>query len=146
MEFNPACLINVILAFLALYFYIVGSYRFFRNKPGFLLYLGLAIAIDVMTALFASLSITPTVQIPDVAAVPWYSLLFKVHVTLSMIGFTGFIALFVYLLVRQRKVLSARIRTWQFKVLLPIWIIGEGIALTNSLSKIFFRVRIFEFI
>jgi hypothetical protein len=144
MDFNPACLINVFLAFMALYFYIIGSYRFFKNRSGFVFYLGLAIAIDVMTAIFASLRITPTVQMPEMATVPWYSLLFKVHVTLSMIGFTGFIALFIYLLFRKRKALSDRLRTWQFKVLLPVWVIGEGIALMNSLSKILFKVRLFE--
>ncbi len=146
MDFNPACLINVFLAFLALCLYMVGSYRFFRDRPGYLFYLGLAIAIDILTALFASFRITPTVQLPDVAVVPWYSLLFKVHVLLSMIGFTGFIILFIYLLVKKRKKMSERLRTWQFRVLLPIWVAGEGIALMNSLSKIFFGVRLFEFL
>jgi Na+/phosphate symporter len=146
MDFNPACLINVFLAFLALYFYFIGSYRFFKNQGGFVFFLGLAIGIDVLTALFASLRVTPTVQLPEVETVPWYSLLFKVHVILSMIGFIGFIALFLYLLVRKRKAISVRIRTWQFKFLLPVWVIGESIALANALSKILFRVRIFEYL
>ena len=146
MDFNPACLINVLLAFLALYFYFLGSYRFFKNRRGFVFFLGLAIAIDVFTALFASLRITPTVQLPAVESVPWYSLLFNVHVCFSMIGFIGFIALFVYLLMRKKKAISVRIRTWQFKFLLPVWVIGESIALMNALSKILFRVRIFEYL
>ena len=79
MDFNPACLINVLLALLALYLYYLGSYRFFKNRQGFIFFLGLAIAIDILTALLASLKITPTVQLPGVLAVPWYSLLFKVH-------------------------------------------------------------------
>lgn len=144
MDFNPACLINILLAFLALYFYFLGSYRFFKTRKGFVFFLGLAIGIDILTALFASLKITPTVQMPDMEAVPWYSLLFKVHVCLSLIGFTGFIALFIYLLSHNRKAISTRLRKWQFKFLLPVWVIGESIALLNALSKIIFRIRIFE--
>lgn len=144
MGFNPACLINVFLAFLALYFYIIGSYRFFKMKQGFLFFLGLAITIDLLTALFASLKITPTTQIPGVESIPWYSLLFNIHVILSMIGFTGFILIFVYALFRNRKLISERLRKWQFQFLLPIWIIGESIALINALSKILLKVRIFE--
>mgnify|MGYP001823038023 CR=1 FL=1 len=146
MEFNPACLINVMLAFLALYFYFLGSYRFFKNRKGFIFFLGLAIGIDILTAIFASLKITPTVQLPGVDTVPWYSLLFKVHVILSMIGFVGFIALFIYLLLRNRQAISSRLRNWQFRFLLPVWVIGESIALANALAKIIFRVRIFEFL
>ena len=146
MDFNPACLINVLLAFLALYFYYLGSYRFFKNRQGFIFFLGLAIGIDILTALFASLKITPTVQLPGVESVPWYSLLFKVHVSLSLIGFVGFIALFIYVLFRNRETISDRLRNWQFRVLLPVWVIGESIALANALSKIIFRIRIFEFL
>jgi hypothetical protein len=144
MSFNPACFINVILAFTAIFLYFTGSYRFYKDKEGYITLLGLAIAIDVITATLASFKLTPTVEIQDVAAVPWYSLLFKVHVTLSMVGFTGFIALFLYLLVNKRNGYSFKIRTWQFKILLPIWIVGESIALINALSKICFRFRIFE--
>lgn len=146
MDFNPACLINVLLALLALFFYIIGSYRFFRNRPYFLAFFALAICIDIATALLASFRITPTTEIPDVAAVPWYSLLFKVHVFLSTAGILGFVLLFVYLLVRNNKGYSERIRSWQFRILLPIWVIGEGIALSNALAKILFHVRLFEYL
>lgn len=144
MQFNPACLINIFLALLALGLYIVGSYRFYKNEKGYLLFLGLAILIDMVTAILASLRITPTSSYFQTAAVPWYSLLFKVHVMLSMIGFLGFIILFIYLLIRKKKQYSDNIRKWQFKILLPVWVIGECIALTNAISKIVFQVRIFD--
>lgn len=144
MEFNPACLINIFLAFLALALYIIGSYRFYKNQKAYLLYLGLAILIDVVTAVLASLRITPTSTYFQTAAVPWYSLLFKVHVTLSMIGFLGFVILFIYLLAIKNRVYSDFIRKWQFRILLPLWVVGECIALTNAISKIIFQIRIFD--
>lgn len=140
----PACLINVALAIMALVLYMIGSYRFYRGKQGFVIVLGLAIAIDIATAILASFKITPTMDIPGVATIPWYSWLFRVHVTLSTIGFVGFIALFVYLLFRNPQKYSPWVRRWQFLVLLPIWVIGEGIALTNALTKIFLHLRLFE--
>lgn len=146
MQFNPACLINIFLAFFALFLYIIGSYRFYKNKSAYVLFLGLAIAIDILTAILASLKITPTSQYFESAAVPWYSLLFKVHVTLSMIGFVGFIALFIYLILSKKKSYREGVRIWQFRFLLPIWIIGESIALINAISKMFFQVRIFDMI
>jgi hypothetical protein len=144
MDFNPACLINIFLAFFALALYIHGSYRFYKNKKGYLLILGLAIVIDAVTAILASLRITPTSHYFESASVPWYSLLFNVHVTLSMIGFTCFILLFLYLVFSKRKSYTDRIRKWQFHLVLPIWVIGESIALSNAIAKLFFRVRIFD--
>lgn len=146
MDFNPLCLINIFLAFFALSLYIFGSYRFYKGKSHFLLFLVIALTIDIATAVLASFKITPTVQIPNVAPVPWYSLLFKVHVLLSMIGIIGFIVLIIYLMVKKSENYSDWIRTWQFKYLLPIWVIGEVIALSNALSKVFFRIRLFEFL
>jgi hypothetical protein len=144
MEFDPLCLINIFLAITALMLYVIGSYRFYRGKKRFLLYLGLAIAIDIITATLASLNITPTAEIPGTVAVPWHSILFIIHVVLSTIGFSGFIVLFIYLLIIKESRYKRWIRTWQFLLLLPVWIIGEGIALSNSLLKICCGVRLFE--
>ncbi len=144
MTFNPSCLINIFLALLALAFYIKGSYRFYKNKNGYIFFLGLAIVIDAVTAILASLKITPTSHHFDTDAVPWYSFLFNIHVVLSMIGFTGFIFLFFYLLSTKRDKQSSWIRNWQFRLLLPVWLIGETIALSNALSKIIFKIRIFD--
>lgn len=143
MEFNPKCLINIILAFLALILYIIASYRFYTNNNAYKTLLGLAILVDVFTATLASLKITPTTQIPDMVAVPWDSFLFQLHVVFSMLGFTGFIALFIYLLVCKSYNYKKWIRKWQFLILLPIWTIGETIALSNALSKICSGIRLF---
>lgn len=146
MDVNPLCLINVFLAILALGLYIVGSHKLYRYRSKYLLYLGLAIGIDILTATLASLRITPTVKLESMVTVPWHSILFKVHVIFSMIGFCGFIILFLYLIFRRSSKYAVWIRKWQYLALLPIWIIGESIALTNSLMKIFFGMRLFDMV
>ena len=70
MSFQPACLINIGLAFIALSLYVIGSYRFYRNKEPFLIYFGMAILVDASTALLASFRITPTTQLPGCEIVP----------------------------------------------------------------------------
>lgn len=146
MNFEPKYLINIVLAFLALVFYIIGSYRFYKNKKRFKFFIGLALLTDVITATLASFKITPTTQIPGTIAVPWDSFLFKIHVVLSTIGITGFLFLFIYLLVCKPSNYKFWIRKWQFLVLLPVWTTGEMIALINALFKLFLGVRLFEFI
>ena len=146
MEYNPLCLINCFLAVLALFFYILGSYRLYHSKKGYLLFLGVAIVIDIATAILASLGITPTVRIENTVSVPWYSILFNVHVTFSMIGFLGFIMLFFYLLIVRPSKYHPVVLKWQFLVLLPIWITGESIALVNSVLKITSKIRLFDMI
>ena len=144
MEFNPKCLINIFLAILALILYIIGSYRFYKNRSAYKLILGLAILVDVATATLASFKITPTTQIPEMKTVPWDSFLFQTHVAFSMIGFLGFILLFIYLLGRRSSGYKNWIRKWQFVALLPIWTIGESIAIGNAISKICYGSRLFE--
>jgi hypothetical protein len=39
-----------------------------------------------------------------------------------------------------------RRRRWQYKFLLPIWLVREGIALVNALVKVLFRVRCYDYI
>jgi hypothetical protein len=146
MNFDPKFLINIGLAILALVYYFIGSFRFYQNKKGFRFFLGLALLTDVITATLASCKITPTTQIPGTVAVPWDSFLFKIHVVLSTLGITGFLVLFIYLLVCKPSNYKSWIRKWQFLGLLPIWITGEMIALINALFKLFLRVRLFELI
>ena len=146
MEFQPLCLINCFLAILGLAIYSFGSYRLYRFQKGYMMLLGIAIAIDIFTAVFASLGITPTVKLENSDTVPWESILFKMHVSFSMIGFGGFIILFIYLLFTHSSKISLFIRKWQFLGLLPIWIIGESIALVNSILKITFGIRLFDII
>jgi|GEM_PF-702525 len=146
MECDATCLINVFLAFFALVLYGIGSYCLYIKGKGAVLILGIAIFIDVVTAVLASFKITPTVQIPGMVAVPWNSALFCLHVVFSMIGFLGFIILFIYLLVRKNAAYKNWIRKWQFYALLPVWVIGELIALSNALLKIVKGVRLFELV
>lgn len=146
MEFQPLCLINCFLAILALAIYFFGSYKLYRFQKGYKLLLGIAIAIDIFTAVFASLGITPTAQLENSVIVPWDSILFKMHVSFSMIGFGGFILLYIFLLFTHSSKIPLFIRKWQFLGLLPIWIIGETIALVNSILKITFGIRLFDII
>src|SRR5210317_263674 len=133
MVTDLACLINVFLAIAALVLYIIGSYRFYRNARGYTLILGIAIGIDILTAILASLKITPTMEIAGTARIPYHSILFIIHVCFSMLGIVGFIALFIYLLIRHPSRYSGWVRTWQFSFLLPVWVIGECIALANAI-------------
>ena len=116
----------------------------YKNKKGFRFFLGLALFTDVITATLASFKVTATTQIPGTVAVPWHSLLFNTHVVLSMTGITGFLILYIYLLVVHPANYKRWIRKWQFLALLPLWLIGESIALSNALCKLFFEVRLFE--
>ena len=143
---NPFCLINIILAFLAIALYILGSYRLYKGESKFIMYFSLAIFIDVLTAVMASTKITPTTDIGNMVSVPWYSVLFNIHVLLSCIGIVGFVTLYIYLVTRRDRPCRSWIRKMQFKVLLPIWILGETIALVNAVAKVLFNVRIFDLI
>jgi len=145
VSFDPACLINIVLAALALALYIVGSRRFYRLRRPYLAWFAAAIAVDATTAVLASFGITPTTVLPGMQLVPWYSPLFIVHITLASIGFFGFIAMLVFILVRGREKPYPRLRVYQYRVLLPIWLVGEGIALVNSVMKLFWKVRLFDY-
>jgi hypothetical protein len=141
---HPAYLINIALAIGALYLYIIGSRRFYLDKRPFLRYLGLAILIDISTAILASLKITPTTPIANSQPVPWNSILFIAHVIFACIGFFGFIGIYVTLLIKGTRKSYPRLKKFQYVFLLPVWLTGESIALINALAKYFFQVRIFD--
>jgi hypothetical protein len=144
MNPSPVHFINCILAFAALIFYILGSYRFYKSKQPFLIYIGIALIIDISTAILASFKITPTLQIPETTTVPYQSVLFIIHIVLATAGILGFIIMFIYLLIKGVNKPYIKLRKYQFLILLPVWLVGEGIAIINALSKICFRYRIFE--
>jgi hypothetical protein len=131
---------------LALSLYAVGSRRFYLNRHPFLIFLILAILIDGLTAVLASFGVTPTTQLPYSDFVPWKSKLFLTHIILASIGFFGFILVVVILLKRGTRCPFLRMRNLQYKLLLPIWLVGEGIALANSLVKVLFQIRIYDYI
>jgi hypothetical protein len=146
MPLDLANFINIVLAFVALSLYVVGSRRFYLNRQPFLIFLCLAILIDGVTAVLASFGITPTTKLPYSDFVPWRSKLFITHIILATIGFFGFMVVTFTLLVKGTRKPYHRMRSLQFWILLPIWLVGEGIALINSLIKVLFRIRLYDYL
>lgn len=140
-----AVLINIVLAVITFYFYVVASGRFYRRREPFLGYLAAAVILDVATAFLASFKITPTTALPGPYLVPWRSALFLVHMGVSTLGMFGFIAVLLVVLVKGKDRSYDRMRKFQYRVLLPAWVFGEIIALTNSIGKILFKVRIYDY-
>jgi hypothetical protein len=140
-----AVLINLILAVATLYLYVLGSRRFYRRQEPFLGYLGAGVVLDVATALLASFKITPTTALAGPHAVPWRSVLFLVHITSATVGMFGFIAVFLVLLVKGKDRPYDRLRKFQYRILLPAWVLGEVIALVNSILKIVLKIRIYDY-
>jgi hypothetical protein len=139
-----AVLINIILAVVTAYFYILASGRFYRRQEPFFGYLGAAVVLDVATAFLASLKITPTTVVGP-HLVPWRSALFLFHISTSTLGMFGFISVWLVLLIKGRDRPYDSLRKFQYRVLLPAWAIGEVIALTNSILKIVLKVRIYDY-
>ena len=144
MSIHPPVFINIALAFVALGLYAVGSHRFYHARQPFLVFLVSAVLIDALTAVLASFGITPTTQLPYSDFVPWRSKLFLTHIFLASIGFFGFIAVTATLIIRGTHHAYPRLRVFQYRILLPVWFLGEGIALTNSLFKVLFGFRLYD--
>ena len=140
-----AVLINIILAVATLYLYVLGSGRFYRRQEPFLGYLGAGVVLDVATALLASFKITPTTVVAGPHVVPWRSVLFLVHITSATLGMFGFIAVVLVLLVRGKNRPYDRLRKFQYRILLPAWILGEVIALANAILKIVLKTRLYDY-
>ena len=102
--------------------------------------------VDGATAVLASFGVTPTTQLPYADFVPWRSRLFLTHILLATIGFFGFIGIVIMLWIRGTRLPYPRLRVFQFRVLLPVWLVGEGIALVNALVKAVFRIRIYDYL
>jgi hypothetical protein len=140
-----AVLINIILAIATLVLYLLGSGRFYRRQEPFLGYLGAAVILDVATAFLASFKLTPTTALAGPHVVPWRSVLFLVHMASATLGMFGFIAVFLILLIKGKDRPYDRLRKFQFRVLLPAWMLGEVIALSNSILKIVLKIRIYDY-
>jgi hypothetical protein len=138
-------LINIVLAVATFYFYVLASGRFYRREEPFLGYLALAVVLDVVTAFLASFKITPTTALAGPHLVPWGSPLFLLHISSSTLGMFGFIAVLLILLIKGRDKPYSRLRKFQYRVLLPAWMVGEVIALSNSILKIILRIRIYDY-
>ncbi len=137
-------LINIVLAIATLYFYVLASGRFYRREEPFLGYLAVAVVLDVATAFLASFKVTPTTTLAGPHVVPWRSALFLLHITTATLGMFGFIAVLLALLIKGKDRPWPRLRKFQYRVLLPAWVVGEVIALTNSILKIILKVRIYD--
>jgi len=146
MQFQPDRLINILLAIIALFLYYRGSLSFYRKNSDFLIYISLAIFLDAITAVLGSFGITPTTIIPGSDFVPWNSVLFIIHVILATSGFFGFITLIIYILMKGKNREYPRLRKFQYKILLPTWLMGESIALINSIVKIIFGFRLYDYV
>ena len=146
MSVPAAVLINVVLAILTLYFYVVSSRRIYRNRSPFLALLGIAVVLDVATAFLASFKLTPTTHLPGSADVPWRSVLFLLHITSATLGMFGFIAVYLVFLLKGPGRPFPFLRRFQYRFLLPAWIVGETIALTNSILKMVLKVRIYDYL
>jgi hypothetical protein len=140
-----AVLINIILAVATLYFYVVASGRFYRRQEPFLGYLAAAVVLDVATAILASFRITPTTTLNGPHVVPWRSVLFLTHIVTATLGMFGFIAVLLILLIKGKDRPYNWLRRFQYRVLFPAWVIGEVIALTNSILKIVLKIRIYDY-
>lgn len=140
-----AVLINIILALATLVLYLLGSGRFYRRQEPFMGYLGAAVILDIATAFLASFKLTPTTALAGPHVVPWRSILFLTHMASATLGMFGFIAVFLVLLIKGKDRPYDGLRKFQFRVLLPAWMLGEVIALTNSILKIILKVRIYDY-
>jgi len=140
-----AVLINIVLAIATFYLYLLASGRFYRREEPFLGYLGAAVVLDIATALLASFKITPTTTLSGPHVVPWGSVLFLLHITAATLGMFGFIYVFLVLLIRGKDRPYPRLRKFQRRILLPAWVVGEVIALANSILKIVLKIRIYDY-
>ncbi len=140
-----AVLINIVLAVATFYFYVLASRRFYRREEPFLGYLGVAVVLDVATAVLASFRLTPTTTLPGSHNAPWGSILFLIHITAATLGMFGFIFVFLALVVKGKDRPYDKLRAFQYRVLLPAWAIGEVIALVNSILKMILKIRIYDY-
>jgi hypothetical protein len=138
-------LINIVLAVVTLYFYVVASRRFYHRREPYLGYLAAAVILDLATAFLASFKITPTTTLGGPHVVPWRSVLFLLHMTTATLGMFGFITVLLIILIKGKDRPYDRLREFQYRVLLPAWVIGEVIALTNSILKIVLKIRIYDY-
>lgn len=102
----------------------------------------MAVLINII---LASFKVTPTTTLNGTPVVPWRSILFLTHITTATLGMFGFIGVWLVLLIKGKDRPYDRLRKFQYRILLPAWVIGEVIALTNSILKIILKIRIYDY-
>jgi len=131
-----------ILSLIALICYFRGSFKFFHNQIGYLHWLGLGVLADIFMAFAASTKILP-VLVPG-EGIPYSSILFILHITMSTIGMVGYIVIFLLILIRGVKKEYTYLKIVVYRILLPIWIMGVSVALINFLTKVIFDTNLFN--
>lgn len=124
--------------------YIIGSYRFYKGKSKFLGWIALGISLDIIMAILPFVYQFPRME--ENQGAPWSSVLFITHIATAGIGMFGFIAIFVYLLIKGMDKEYKLLRKFQYLILLRLWIFGVSIALINFLIKVIFDIRIYDYI
>jgi hypothetical protein len=140
-----AVFINIILAIVTFYLYVVAGRRCYRRQEPLLGMLGAAVILDIVTSFPAAFKITPTTVFAGPHVVPWRSALFLFHIAASKLGMFGYIYVYLVLLTQRKKRPLDELRKFQYRVLLPAWAIGEVIALTNSILKFALHIRIRDY-
>lgn len=122
--------------------YIIGSHRFYHNKPNFMLWLIIAVILDVIMTITASSGILPRMH--DNQTIPTSSILFIAHIVCAGTGMFGFMGMIIYLWVKGYTGDFPRLKKFQYRWLLPLWIVGVSIALINFIIKVIFGIRIYD--
>ena len=141
-------LILITLSLTALCFYAIGSYKLYKNKEKYLLWLSLAVIVDAIAALTASFRVFVVLEVGQRSA--WDSFLFITHISLAGGAQICFLLLFIYFLYSRsvKKELSDKIRfrlsIISYRILLPMWAIGATIAILNFFWKLIYGNRIYD--
>ena len=137
-------LIIIAMQIIAFIPYIIGSRKFYQGKQNFMGWIAFGISLDIMMALAPFIFELPRMESNQGA--PWSSSLFIIHISAAGIGMIGFILMFIYLLIKGTQKPYVRLRKFQYKVLLRLWIFGVSVALINFLIKVIFNIRIYDYI
>jgi hypothetical protein len=124
--------------------YIIGSHRFYIGKKNFMAWIAIGLILDFTMAISPIFFELPRMENDQGA--PWTSFLFILHIFASGVGMFGFFVMFVYLIIKGTEHYYGKLRRFQYKILLRLWILGVSIALVNFLFKIVFNIRIYDFV
>ncbi len=133
----------IVMQLVAFIPYLIGSYKFYKGKRHFMPFIITGIAMDVVIAIVASSGKLPRMESSQGA--PWGSPLFIAHIVLAGVAMLGFLCLFMYLLINGTHRPYLRLRRFQYKVLMRMWIAGVIIALVNFFTKVCIHIRIYDF-
>ena len=105
-----------------------------------MVWIAIGIFLDIVMMATASFLL----DLPGIEKSPWSSPLFIIHIGTACFGMFGFITMFVYLLIKGTNHYYGKLRKFQYKILLRLWVLGVGIALVNFFLRAFFDIRIYD--